>query len=137
VVIHDRDGDQLGPLIRNGRPDQCMPGSPTLSAAQIADIATFLRAQASTALRRSSVPKDYPVAKLLTGNGRCRASAVLDPPCGRPFPRQSPTRLAEARMSVRRRTAEFESQLGTRGWLNGVRPQLPLEEPQPQLVTAG
>ena len=68
VVSHDRDGDQLGPLIRNGRPDQGMPASPALGAEQIADIATFLHAQAYAALRSSSVPKDYPAAKLLTGN---------------------------------------------------------------------
>lgn len=68
VVSHDRDGDQLGPLIRNGRPDQGMPASPALSAAQIGDITVFLHAQSYAALRSSSVPADYPVAKLLTGN---------------------------------------------------------------------
>jgi len=68
VVSHDRNGDQLGPLIRNGRPDQGMPASPALTAAQISDIATFLHAQAFAALRSARVPSDYPASKLLTGN---------------------------------------------------------------------
>ena len=65
---HDVDGDRLGPVIRNGRPDQGMPGFPSLSAAQIADITVFLHYQADMALHSNAVPRDYPLSKLLTGN---------------------------------------------------------------------
>jgi cytochrome c oxidase cbb3-type subunit 3 len=68
VLSHDTMGDQLGPVIRNGRPDQGMPAFSTLSAPQISDIAVFLHSQANAALQSNRVPRDYPVAKLLTGN---------------------------------------------------------------------
>jgi len=68
TLNHDKDGDVLGPVIRNGRPDKGMPGFPTLTAKQIADIVVFLHSQALAALRSNGVPRDYPLAKLLTGN---------------------------------------------------------------------
>jgi cytochrome c oxidase cbb3-type subunit 3 len=67
LVAHDVKGDQIGPVIRQGRPDKGMPAMP-LSDAQILDIATFLHARAAEAARSSGVPKVYPVEKLLTGN---------------------------------------------------------------------
>lgn len=68
VLSHDTSGDQLGPVIRNGRPDQGMPAFSTLSAQQISDIAVFLHSQANAALQSNRVPRDYSLAKLLTGN---------------------------------------------------------------------
>jgi len=67
LVAHDVKGDQIGQVIRQGRPDKGMPAMP-LSDAQILDIATFLHARAAEAARSSGVPKIYPVEKLLTGN---------------------------------------------------------------------
>jgi len=68
ILGHDTNGDLLGPVIRNGRPEQGMPGFPTLTAAQISDIVVFLHSQAYAALHSAHVPNDYPLAKLLTGN---------------------------------------------------------------------
>ena len=68
LLNHDTGGDQLGPVIRNGRSGQGMPAFPTLTAAQISDIAVFLHGQAYAALQSNRVPRDYPLAKLLTGN---------------------------------------------------------------------
>ncbi len=45
-----------------------MPAFGTLSETQVADIVTFLHSQAYIALHSASVPRDYPLAKLLTGN---------------------------------------------------------------------
>jgi cytochrome c oxidase cbb3-type subunit 3 len=67
LVAHDVKGDQVGPVIRQGRPDKGMPALP-LSDAQIADIAAFLHERAMEALRSAGVPEHYPVEKLLTGN---------------------------------------------------------------------
>src|SRR5882757_11049866 len=67
LVAHDVKGDQIGQVIRQGRPDKGMPPMP-LSDAQILDIAAFLHARAAEAMRSSGVPKVYPVEKLLTGN---------------------------------------------------------------------
>jgi cytochrome c oxidase cbb3-type subunit 3 len=68
VLSHDINGDQLGPVIRNGRVNEGMPAFSTLTAQQIADIAVFLHSQAYAALQSNRVPRDYPLAKLLTGN---------------------------------------------------------------------
>src|SRR6266481_2772124 len=67
LVAHDVKGDQIGQVIRQGRPDKGMPAMP-LSDAQILDIAAFLHARAAEAMRSSGVPKVYPAEKLLTGN---------------------------------------------------------------------
>ena len=68
IVNGDQNGDLLGPVIRNGRNDKGMPGFPTLKEAEVADIVAFLHARADQAAHSASVPSDYPVAKLLTGN---------------------------------------------------------------------
>jgi cytochrome c oxidase cbb3-type subunit 3 len=68
ALSHDVDGHVVGPVIRNGRPDKGMPGFPTLTPPQIADMVVFLHHQAEAALNSSQVPSDYPLAKLLTGN---------------------------------------------------------------------
>ncbi len=68
VVLHDVAGDQIGPVIRNGKPDLGMPGFNNLSAGQISDIVVFLHNQADEALHSNGVPRDYPLKKLLTGN---------------------------------------------------------------------
>jgi cytochrome c oxidase cbb3-type subunit III len=67
LVAHDVKGNQIGPVIRQGRPDKGMPAMP-LSDAQILDVAAFLHARAAEALNSARVPKGYPVEKLLTGN---------------------------------------------------------------------
>jgi cytochrome c oxidase cbb3-type subunit 3 len=68
TVLHDTDGDQIGPVIRNGKADLGMPGFPSLSAAQVSDIVVFLHFRATEALNSNGVPRDYPLTKLLTGN---------------------------------------------------------------------
>jgi cytochrome c oxidase cbb3-type subunit 3 len=67
LLMHDTNGETIGPVIRSGMPDDGMPAFP-MTDAQIGDIAAFLHAQALVALHSNKVPGDYPVAKLLTGN---------------------------------------------------------------------
>lgn len=67
LVAHDVKGDQIGPVIRQGRPDKGMPPMP-LSDAQILEIAAFLHSRAAEALHSASVPEGYPKERLLTGN---------------------------------------------------------------------
>jgi cytochrome c oxidase cbb3-type subunit 3 len=66
-VNHDENGNAIGPIIRNGRPDKGMPGFP-LSDEQIAGIAAFLQSRVQAALNSSSVGGDYQLKSLLTGN---------------------------------------------------------------------
>lgn len=68
VTLHDDHGNLLDPVIRNGRPAKGMPSFATLKDDQVADIVAFLHYQANAALHSGSVPGDYPLSKLLTGN---------------------------------------------------------------------
>ncbi|HET9805265.1 MAG TPA: cytochrome c [Candidatus Acidoferrum sp.] len=67
MLAHDVNGNLIGDVIKNGRPDKGMPPIPATDD-QIADVAVFLHARAKQALESSGVPSVYPVEKLLTGN---------------------------------------------------------------------
>lgn len=67
VVAHDVGGNLIGEVIRNGRPDKGMPPL-RLSNEQVTAIAAFLHDSAHKALQSARVPREYPLAKLLTGN---------------------------------------------------------------------
>jgi len=67
ITAHDVKGDQIGPIIRQGRLDKGMP-SMTLSDPEITDVAAFLHARVTESVRSSRVPKVYAVERLLTGN---------------------------------------------------------------------
>jgi cytochrome c oxidase cbb3-type subunit 3 len=70
LLRHDNNGDLIGPVIHEGRPDKGMPAVP-LTAAQIADTVAFLHAQLKR-LDRTSPGKPsrdhYTLDLLLTGN---------------------------------------------------------------------
>ncbi len=68
LVSHDVNGNLIGPVVHNGRPDKGMPAFP-LSDAQIRDIAAFLHSQAKSAASVAQrIPSEYPLSKLLVGN---------------------------------------------------------------------
>lgn len=68
LVRHDKNGDLIGIVIRQGRPSKGMPPFP-FSAEQIADIAAFLHARITLSDIRSATGKgDYSLKQLLTGS---------------------------------------------------------------------
>jgi cytochrome c oxidase cbb3-type subunit 3 len=67
LVAHDVNGDRIGPVIRNGRPDKGMPPL-ALNDDQIKAVAAFLHDRAQQALESARLPKTYALAALLTGN---------------------------------------------------------------------
>jgi len=53
LVVHDNgSGDQVGPLVRQGRISRNMPAFPELSAAEIADLTQFLQMQVELVANR-------------------------------------------------------------------------------------
>lgn len=64
LVLHDKEGDTIGPVIRNGRPDRGMPAFSSLSTEQIADISTFLHSRAADVSNRFA----YKLGDLVTGD---------------------------------------------------------------------
>jgi cytochrome c oxidase cbb3-type subunit III len=65
LVAHDRSGDQIGPVILNGRPDKGMPKF-SMAPAQVADIAAFLHVKAEEKSNRGA----YQIQSVLTGNAK-------------------------------------------------------------------
>ena len=64
LVLHDKSGDTIGPVIRNGRPDRGMPAFPSLAPEQISDISTFLHSRAAAVSNRFA----YKIGDLVTGD---------------------------------------------------------------------
>lgn len=67
LVAHDVKGDQIGEVIRRGRPDKGMPALANMTDEQITDIAAFLHGRAKEGIESSGIPGAYPIEKLLTG----------------------------------------------------------------------
>lgn len=64
LVLHDKKGDTIGPVIHNGRPERGMPAFSSLSGEQIADISTFLHSRAAAVSNRFA----YKIGDLVTGD---------------------------------------------------------------------
>jgi cytochrome c oxidase cbb3-type subunit 3 len=67
VVADDDNGNLIGEVIRQGRPDKGMPALP-LNSGQIQAITAYLHDRAREGLESARLPKEYPLSKLLTGN---------------------------------------------------------------------
>jgi cytochrome c oxidase cbb3-type subunit 3 len=66
-VTEDVDGDKIGVVVRNGRPDKGMPRFDR-SDSQIASLVAFIHTQQYLALTRTGGRKGVDVADLQTGN---------------------------------------------------------------------
>jgi cytochrome c oxidase cbb3-type subunit 3 len=63
LVLDDDNGERIGPVILNGRPEKGMPKF-ALSQSQISDIATFLH----NGIRAASLHGVYPIIDIVTGD---------------------------------------------------------------------
>ncbi|MEK6398565.1 MAG: c-type cytochrome [Terriglobus sp.] len=72
LVRHDRGGDQIAPLLHQGRTEKGMPAFPTLTADQVTDLVAFLHARiVFTDSRETEGPRSgYQKQQLLTGNAQ-------------------------------------------------------------------
>ncbi|HLH01517.1 MAG TPA: c-type cytochrome [Bryobacteraceae bacterium] len=65
VVLHDKGtGAEIGPVVHNGRPGKGMPPFPSLTDAQIHDIAQFLKQRHQAASNRMA----YQIQNIVTGD---------------------------------------------------------------------
>jgi cytochrome c oxidase cbb3-type subunit 3 len=68
VVRHDENGNLIGAVVRDGRPDQGMPPIP-LSANQVSDVVAFVKSRVAAAdIRSANRTMQGSADKLLTGN---------------------------------------------------------------------
>jgi cytochrome c oxidase cbb3-type subunit III len=65
LVLHDENGNQIGPVVHNGRPDKGMPKFP-LTDEQIADLSVFLHQKIKDAALRGT----YQILNIVTGDPR-------------------------------------------------------------------
>ncbi len=80
LVSHDVNGNLIGPVVRNGRPDKGMPAF-QLSNTEVHAIAEFLHFEARSASSVAQhIPSEYPLAKLLVGNAS-EGKAYFDAHC--------------------------------------------------------
>jgi mono/diheme cytochrome c family protein len=66
LVLHDEDGEQLGPFLKVGRPDRGMPAFASLTPEQTKDIAAFLHERVHVAANRGT----YQVLNIVTGDAK-------------------------------------------------------------------
>jgi mono/diheme cytochrome c family protein len=59
VVLHDEKGEEIGPVIKNGRPQAGMPGFPNLSQDDINSIGQYLHMQVELAANRGTYNATY------------------------------------------------------------------------------
>jgi cytochrome c oxidase cbb3-type subunit III len=70
LVRHDVNGGLIAPVVQNGRPDNGMPAFPSLTSAQISDIAAFVHARiiVTNSVETAGPIGGYSLQRLLTGN---------------------------------------------------------------------
>jgi len=71
LVRHDKNGDEIAPVITSGRVDKGMPAFSSFSTGQIADIVAFLQSQLTLFdlhTRFGPYPNDIPAERLATGS---------------------------------------------------------------------
>jgi cytochrome c oxidase cbb3-type subunit 3 len=66
LVLHDENGDKIGPVIHGGRPGKGMPAFPNITNAQVSDIAAFLKSRYQAAANRGA----YQIQNIVTGDAR-------------------------------------------------------------------
>lgn len=59
VVLHDEKGEEIGPVIKSGRPQAGMPGFPNLSQDDLSNIAQYLHLQVELAANRGTYGATY------------------------------------------------------------------------------
>jgi cytochrome c oxidase cbb3-type subunit III len=76
AVLHDEKGEELGPLIKSGRPQGGMPGFPALSQEDLYNISQYLHLQVELAANRGTYGASY---------GALRNTVTGDPKKGEEF----------------------------------------------------
>ena len=66
LVLEDKNGELIGPLVLKGRPDQGMPAFGNMKAAQLSDLATFIHAFPVD----NRDPARFPPPSILSGDAR-------------------------------------------------------------------
>jgi len=81
VVLHDEKANEIGPVIKKGRPQAGMPAFPALSDDQIYKIAEYLHLQVELAANRGSYGQTYATVRNQTSGDAAKGKAFFDAHC--------------------------------------------------------
>jgi mono/diheme cytochrome c family protein len=81
VVLHDEKGNEIGPVIKQGRPQAGMPAFPNLSNDQIYQISEYLHLQVELAANRGSYGQTYGSLRNQTTGNAEQGKAFFDAHC--------------------------------------------------------
>jgi cytochrome c oxidase cbb3-type subunit III len=81
VVLHDEKGEEIGPVIKNGRPQAGMPGFPNLSAEDIHNIGQYLKMQVELAANRGTYGATYASVRNQTTGDPKKGEAYFNTAC--------------------------------------------------------
>jgi cytochrome c oxidase cbb3-type subunit 3 len=81
VVLHDEKGEEIGPVIRNGRPQAGMPGLPGLSQDEAYNISQFLHLQVELAANRGTYGATYSALRNQTSGDARKGEEFFNASC--------------------------------------------------------
>ena len=81
VVLHDEKDEEIGPVIKNGRPQAGMPGFPQLSQDDIHNISQFIKLQIELTANRGTYGQTYAGLRNQTSGDPQRGAAFFNSNC--------------------------------------------------------
>jgi len=81
VVLHDEKDEEIGPIIKSGRPQAGMPAFPNLSAEDIHDISQFIKLQIELTANRGTYGQTYAGLRSQTSGDPKHGEAFFNKNC--------------------------------------------------------
>lgn len=81
VVLHDEKAEEIGPVIKNGRPQAGMPGFPALSQEEVYNIAQYLHLQVELAANRGTYGATYAGLRAQTSGDAKKGKEFFNASC--------------------------------------------------------
>jgi cytochrome c oxidase cbb3-type subunit III len=81
VVLHDEKGEEIGPVIKNGRPQAGMPGFPALSQDELYNISQYLHLQVELTANRGTYGATYSGLRNQTSGDAAKGEAFFNSSC--------------------------------------------------------
>jgi cytochrome c oxidase cbb3-type subunit III len=81
VVLHDEKGEEIGPVIKNGKPSAGMPGFPALSQDDLYNVSQYLHLQVELAANRGTYGATYAGMRNQTSGDAGKGAALFTTMC--------------------------------------------------------
>ncbi len=81
TVLHDEKDEEIGPVIKNGRPQAGMPAFPGLSQDDVHNVSQFLKLQVELAANRGTYGQTYAAQRSQTGGDAKKGAAFFGANC--------------------------------------------------------